>query len=442
MLIRDDLARLPHFVNHPEMLPFSGYNGILIVGECANLTDKFFADKADKFLNWYDEPTPKYFEGLTEAEWRLTKVQYNIQQTFMRNYDKYANPQPQRLFYEISELFGKIVTKKAISHVCYPHMYSRIHSSHTGDHINAAAMYLESFLKEDAKGRWRGCSYYTYYQRPNLTEGTFQTIMPGEDEKAFEIFCEIIENMRPHLIIVLSAKVSESIKIQSGNKLPKNVHFFDSPYPSQWTAQARMEFTNIIEEMTCKWLEGYILDWLDVTDNGDDYFIKTIEDVIFEEKYHKINPLQGLDNLIASNAKYIFQCNPLNFKNYKESFVLYKRKPRLLDKFKPIPWFNAYPLNVETDKVFPLFLAICRGDESLDTILKKIDEQCQKMIEGITSNYPKDMLIKKNVVLLTDKWDKEIFRKYRNKFYDYKNNGIHFTFSLIKENSTKSIDLG
>ena len=57
-------------MNHPEMKPFVGYNGILVVDECTNLPGELFADKVDKFMNWYDEPTPNKFEGITKEEWR------------------------------------------------------------------------------------------------------------------------------------------------------------------------------------------------------------------------------------------------------------------------------------------------------------------------------------------------------------------------------------
>ena len=94
MLIKNELSRLPHFVHHPEMLPFSGSNGVLIVSECTNFKGDFFADKSDAFMDWYENYTPKHFEGLTDKEWRLTNAQCSIQQIIMRNYDKHANPDP------------------------------------------------------------------------------------------------------------------------------------------------------------------------------------------------------------------------------------------------------------------------------------------------------------------------------------------------------------
>lgn len=52
----------------------------------------FFADKADAFKNWYIEPTPKFIEGISEQDWRMTKVHFDIRQTVHRNHDKYAKP--------------------------------------------------------------------------------------------------------------------------------------------------------------------------------------------------------------------------------------------------------------------------------------------------------------------------------------------------------------
>ena len=91
MLINDGISRIPHFTYHPEMLPHIGHNGILFVGECSHFKDDFFADKSDAFINWYNQPLPKSFDGLSDSQWRLYISNYGIRQTIMRNYDKYAN---------------------------------------------------------------------------------------------------------------------------------------------------------------------------------------------------------------------------------------------------------------------------------------------------------------------------------------------------------------
>ena len=150
--------------------------------------------------------------------------------------------------------------------------------------------------------------------------------------------------------------------------------------------------------------------------------------------------IEGVDELINSNAEYLLRCNPLNIKDYEKVFLPFGRRPRkLFEKFEPIPWFNAYPIEIKTDKVFPLFLAICRGEETLDKVLTKIDGHCQKMLSNLTKDLPTDMLIKKNVVLLTDKWDKSIFRKYCAKFDEYKEKGILFIAVKVTRDKAKII---
>ena len=91
MLVKNDFEGIAHFMNHPEMLPYVG-GEVLFVDECTHLPDNFFVDKANTFKNWYTEPTPKVIEGVSEQDWRMAKVHFDIRQTVHRNYDKYAKP--------------------------------------------------------------------------------------------------------------------------------------------------------------------------------------------------------------------------------------------------------------------------------------------------------------------------------------------------------------
>lgn len=60
----DELLQIPHYVNHPEMLPFVGYNydnkkkRILLIGESHYLTNStnrnIFEDYSE--IDWYDQP--------------------------------------------------------------------------------------------------------------------------------------------------------------------------------------------------------------------------------------------------------------------------------------------------------------------------------------------------------------------------------------------------
>ena len=101
---------------------------------------------------------------------------------------------------------------------------------------------------------------------------------------------------------------------------------------------------------------------------------------------------------------------------------------------KKSAWFNCYPLNIGEEKIFPLFLAICRGEEKLETTFEKMLEQAQKIIQ----KYPASKLVKRNIIFLTDKWDKDLFKNYRSKFLKYKRQ-IHFIFGYIKETEIKTV---
>ena len=236
----------------------------LIVGECVHLPKKIFENKSEKFLNWYDEPTPKNFDGVSDAEWRAAKVYFDVRLTICKNYDRYAEQQP-RMFFEISELYNKIIEETFKKYLDFEKMYS--HFAFDMGHMDRihAANALHYELEQDAKERWKNCSFCTYYQRPNLTAGNFQEIMEGEDEKAFEIFQQIIEVIQPDRIFVLSAKVSESIKKFFGEKLPEEIYFFNSENPSEWTEEMREIFIKVVENYATNRAKYHLKNWQFVT---------------------------------------------------------------------------------------------------------------------------------------------------------------------------------
>lgn len=91
--------------------------------------------------------------------------------------------------------------------------------------------YLEYDLEQDIREWFRACSYCTYYQRPNLTAGEFQEIISDEGKKAFKIFSKMLEVIKPRLLIVLSAKASESIKKHLAGRQPYKILYFNSAIP-------------------------------------------------------------------------------------------------------------------------------------------------------------------------------------------------------------------
>ena len=131
--------------------------------------------------------------------------------------------------------------------------------------------------------------------------------------------------------------------------------------------------------------EFHLKNWLRATEKEDEYFTSAIDEVLLGTRFENRKSLEGLDRLIATNARELIAKNPTG--NDKKA------------------WFNCYPLEVGATKTFPLFLAICRGDEQLESVFDKMLEQAQKIIKV----YSEKALVKRNIILLTDKWDKKVF---------------------------------
>ena len=94
-------------------------------------------------------------------------------------------------------------------------------------------------------------------------------------------------------------------------------------------------------------------------------------------------------------------------------------------------WCNTWPFGMPTDKTYPRFLAICRGekrvDKSLDEALDNIKKQSKKMVKDCKEKY-------KTVILLTDIWSLAIFKKYEKIFLEHAlRDGIWYIFLLVTE---------
>ena len=89
------------------------------------------------------------------------------------------------------------------------------------------------------------------------------------------------------------------------------------------------------------------------------------------------------------------------------------------------PWYNTIPFGTKSstyafdanNRTFPRLLAICRGETTLPSILRKIKEQCPKIVEEYPDKTKSDF--NKIVVLLTDKWDTSKFEKYDKVFLNH-----------------------
>ncbi len=414
MLVKNGFEGISHFINHPEMLPHVG-GRILFVGECVNLPEKNFEDTAELFQNWYEEPTPQVLKGFSEQEWRMAKVYFDVRQTVHRNYDKYVSEPPQ-LLAEVSKMYHNIAEKIFAKYINYQHMYSCYGYDMQHMEIIYAMRSLEYDLEQDVRSRFLNCSYCTYFQRPNLTSGEFQEIMPDEDKKSFEIFLQILKVIEPRLVIVLSKKASESIKRFSDRKLPYKTLYFNSVFPNEWSDYELKKFKTEVGAIFKEKAKFHLKDWIMATGGVDEYFTTAIYETLIGNSFERChrNLIDSFDKLIETNAADLIAKNPN-------------------DK-KKSAWFNCYPLNIDTKKISPLFLAICRGDETLETVFEKMLEQAQKIITA----YPEGNLVKRNIVLLTDKWDKKIFKRYKNEFFKYKPL-INFVFGLVEESEIKSV---
>ena len=122
----------------------------------------------------------------------------------------------------------------------------------------------------------------------------------------------------------------------------------------------------------------------------------------------------------------------------KEYLYPYDEYNTLNDKLDEIienqmlPGFNhdmlIYPAKNKTDEIYPNFLCICRDETRLSTALSKIRMITDKMV----NKYGDNSSPLKNVMLITDKWDRNTFDKYKNDFlYKAKVYNIWFVILLI-----------
>ena len=197
--------------------------------------------------------------------------------------------------------------------------------------------------------------------------------------------------------------------------MPYKILYFNSAIPQEWNKNELQSFKTAVRAIFKERAEFHLKNWLRATEKEDEYFTSAIDDLLLGRQFENHRSLKGLDKLIATNVRELIAKNPTG--NEKKA------------------WFNCYPLEVGTTKIFPLFLAICRGDEQLETVFDKMLEQAQKIVE----TYPEGKLVKRNIVLLTDKWDKDIFKSYKSKFLEYEGL-IHFVFGFIKESEIRTME--
>lgn len=91
---------------------------------------------------------------------------------------------------------------------------------------------------------------------------------------------------------------------------------------------------------------------------------------------------------------------------------------------------NTYPFGEKTNEIYGQLFCVCSGKDSFKQSLAYISSYCRKMVE---QNIYSDSGIR-SVVLVTDKWDTEVFRKYETEFLNYSlNESIVMLFYLFTD---------
>ncbi len=93
------------------------------------------------------------------------------------------------------------------------------------------------------------------------------------------------------------------------------------------------------------------------------------------------------------------------------------------------PFYNTWPYGVPSD-LYPRFLAICRGEKTLNEAFKEMQAKSFK----IAKKYGMDKSVQKTVILLTDKWNNNTFRKYEKYFLNHAlHDDIWYIFLLVTD---------
>jgi hypothetical protein len=141
-----------------------------------------------------------------------------------------------------------------------------------------------------------------------------------------------------------------------------------------------------------------------------------------EEILSRING--GLDiGMAGALKKYLYPYDEYNTLNDKLDEIIENPEALGFDHEMLI-----YPSENKTDEVYPYFLCICREETRLSTALSQMKKVSDKMVK----EYGNQSSMQKDVILVTDKWDEETFRKYKLDFLNKaKEYNIWFVILLI-----------
>ena len=175
-----------------------------------------------------------------------------------------------------------------------------------------------------------------------------------------------------------------------------------------------------------KTIEEFRAEWLSLSGREDFYFTITIEKAL--SKFKK-SPLEVLDRLIETNALEVLEQNPFLVPNAE---AIDRKRPER--KTEPVPWFNAYPMQFDTEELFPRLLAICRGEDSLEHVLYDVIDRHVGQIS--MQNWHK-----RTIVLLSDKWDRFVFKRNRRLFDKCRGRGIYMAGYEITADEIRAFEI-
>lgn len=94
------------------------------------------------------------------------------------------------------------------------------------------------------------------------------------------------------------------------------------------------------------------------------------------------------------------------------------------------PWYNTWPFGAPTEEVCAKFLAVCREKRKLKETFDIVVQQSKKIAKYYPISHGQD----KTVMILSDKWDYDTFRKYEKELLNHAiRDGIWYIFLLVTD---------
>lgn len=96
---------------------------------------------------------------------------------------------------------------------------------------------------------------------------------------------------------------------------------------------------------------------------------------------------------------------------------------------------NTFPFGTPTDQIYPEFVGVCKGDDSIESVLNAASKHCDRTLRQL------DPDVSKTVIVVTDKWKEPAFReKYARVFLRHSLvQNVLFVFLLITDDGVSQI---